>query len=83
MCLSGPKVVVNVRLMTGSLVIDDAGGDWSTMIFAPSPSDQHIDDENQTLTKFKTFQVGISFDVFSFFISQFFFLSALADKKSA
>jgi len=52
------------------------------MIVAPSPSDQHIDDEIQTLTKFQTFQVGISLDVFSFFILQiFFFISTGRLKK--
>ena len=59
--MAGPKVVINVRLMTeplmnhdfeGDFVFDDEEGSYMTMFL-------NVDDESLTVTKFKTFQVRL------------------------
>ncbi len=59
--MAGPKVVINVRLMTepltshdfeGDFVFDVEEGSYMTMFL-------NVDDESLTVTKFKTFQVRL------------------------
>ena len=82
--MTGPKVVINVRLMTEPLMNHDFEGDFVFVVEEGSYMTMflNIDDESLTLTKFKTFQVRL-FEFrwpFSHFL---FFAIALADKKSA
>jgi hypothetical protein len=59
-CISGPKVVVNVRLMTGPLIDDNFEGDsFSALSLIIISQRSFAEDDNLTLTKFKTFQVRL------------------------
>ena len=65
---TGPKVVINVRLMTGPLINHDFEGhvifqNREAIIFA-CITFFCADDENLTLTKFKTFQVTMLIRMF-------------------